>query len=109
MERLGKKRSEQIYRMLFVITKREYRNGYLMDKLQAGLDFVMDIRVSSIDAAYDARYNWKEVCALCDRLDKGGILTDADAPIIRAILGDPKFNWPSDMVMILYRMELERT
>lgn len=104
MKRLGKKRPDQIYRMMFVINKREAKEGYFMDKLQRSLDFFIHVGVDKIDAGV----HWKDICALCDRLDAGGTLTDGDLPIIEAALTQEKFRWPTEMAMSIYRMELER-
>lgn len=104
MHRLGKKRPDQIYRMMFVINKKEARTGFFMDKFERGLECFIDVTMDKVER----RFTHNDLCALTDRLETGGTLTESDQPIIDAFLTDPKMSWPTEWSMVSYRIEKER-
>ncbi len=102
MERLGKKRPDQIYRMMLVINKREAREGYFMDRFQRGLDCVIDVKAQDY---VTPPYTQDELFLVCDKLDRISTepLTERDQSIIGLILADTRLHFPNEMMLGIHR------
>lgn len=102
MHKLGKRRPDDIYRMIFVITKTARRHGYLMDKIQKVTDTLIDVSYEPIGSLFDARI----LLTICDKFDGLNTqpLTEKEEEAICHLLENPKLPWPSPWVLERHRL-----
>lgn len=102
MHKLGKRRPDDIYRMIFVITKTARRDGYLMDKIQKATDSLIDVSYQPIESLFDTRI----LLTICDKFDGLNTqpLTEKEEEAICHLLENPKLPWPPDWVLERHRL-----
>lgn len=104
MRSLGKRRPDDIYRMLFTFTKKEARTGYFIGRLEETLDFLMDVKAVPFSTVNkDAPYTLRL------KVDAGLVenLTPDEDFVMVEILKD-KMNFPTDFAMTMWEAERQR-
>lgn len=102
MIRLGKRRPDDIYRMLFTFTKKEARTGYFLSRFEQALDVLIDAKVVPIQQYRDP----DAIYTLTEKIDAGLVenLTEDENTLMMKFLFNPDMMaFPSSFSMEMWR------